>query len=151
MIGHRFDDNTVQENIRNWLFHFVNLGRKPSIGVEYRGEQNRLNAEDVSSIALVKMKETVETFLGDPVTDAVLTVPAYFNGGQRQATKDFGTIFGMNMLQIVNEPTTAVVAYGSDIKVGAERNVSILNLVVTPSMSRSYLLKMIFRSENNCW
>lgn len=97
------------------------------------------------------MKETVETFLGDPVTDAVLTVPAYFNGGQRQATKDFGTIFGMNMLQIVNEPTTAVVAYGSDIKVGAERNVSILNLVVTPSMSRSYLLKMIFRSENNCW
>jgi len=85
-------------------------------------------AEEISSMVLVKMKEVAESYLGKTVTDAVVTVPAYFNDSQRQATKDAGTIAGLNVLRIINEPTAAAIAYGLDKKVGQERNVLIFDL-----------------------
>jgi L1 cell adhesion molecule like protein len=85
--------------------------------VEYKGENKTFYPEEVSSMVLVKMKETAEAYLGQKVTDAVITVPAYFNDSQRQATKDAGTISGMNVMRIINEPTAAAIAYGLDKKV----------------------------------
>ncbi len=92
-------------------------GQKPKIQVEYKGETKTFFPEEISSMVLVKMKETAEAFLGKTIKDAVVTVPAYFNDSQRQATKDAGTISGMNVLRIINEPTAAAIAYGLDKKV----------------------------------
>ena len=128
LIGRRFTDKTVQEDMKHWPFHVVESGGKPKIEVEYKGEKKSFFPEEISSMVLLKMKETAEAYLGKTVTDAVITVPAYFNDSQRQATKDAGTISGMNVLRIINEPTAAAIAYGLDKKVGRERNVLIFDL-----------------------
>ncbi|KAL7060531.1 hypothetical protein AAHC03_010007 [Spirometra sp. Aus1] len=128
LIGRKFDDPTVQNDMKHWPFHVISAGGKPKIQVEFKGETKTFFPEEISSMVLLKMKETAEAYLGHPVTDAVVTVPAYFNDGQRQATKDAGTISGLNVLRIINEPTAAAIAYGLDKKVGAERNVLIFDL-----------------------
>merc|ERR1712139_585845 len=101
---------------------------KPKIQIDFKGETKSFCPEEISSMVLLKMKETAEAYLGKTVTNAVVTVPAYFNDSQRQATKDAGVISGMNVLRIINEPTAAAIAYGLDKNVGAERNVLIFDL-----------------------
>jgi heat shock protein 1/8 len=128
LIGRRFDDHAVQSDMKHWSFDVVNDNSKPKIQVDYKGEKKTFFPEEVSSMVLNKMKETAEAYLGKTVTDAVVTVPAYFNDSQRQATKDAGTISGLNVLRIINEPTAAAIAYGLDKKVGGERNVLIFDL-----------------------
>lgn len=128
LIGRRYDDPSVQSDMKHWPFFVVNDGGKPKIKVEYKSESKTFYPEEISSMVLVKMKEIAEAYLGKTVTDAVVTVPAYFNDSQRQATKDAGTISGLNVLRIINEPTAAAIAYGLDKKVGGERNVLIFDL-----------------------
>ena len=115
LIGRRFDDHNVQSDMKYWPFKVVSDGGKPKIQVDYKGESKTFSPEEVSSMVLVKMKETAEAYLGQKVTDAVITVPAYFNDSQRQATKDAGTISGLNVLRIINEPTAAAIAYGKNL------------------------------------
>lgn len=128
LIGRRFEDASVQSDMKHWPFNVVNDGGKPKIVVEYKNEKKTFYPEEISSMVLVKMKEIAEAYLGKTVLDAVVTVPAYFNDSQRQATKDAGTISGLNVLRIINEPTAAAIAYGLDKKVGTERNVLIFDL-----------------------
>ena len=128
LIGRRFDDASVKSDMVHWPFKVINEGTKPKIEVEYKGETKKFFAEEISSMVLTKMKETAEAFVGQDVTDAVITVPAYFNDAQRQATKDAGAISGLNVLRIINEPTAAAIAYGLDKKVSNERNVLIFDL-----------------------
>ncbi|PIM95953.1 Heat shock protein 70 [Candidatus Hodgkinia cicadicola] len=128
LIGRRYDDPKIQEDLKHWPFNVVNDCGKPKIRVEHKGEMKTFAPEKISSMVLTKMKETAEAFLGTTVTDAVITVPAYFNDSQRQATKDAGTIAGLNVLRIINEPTAAALAYGLDKKLKGERNVLIFDL-----------------------
>ncbi|KAI6005503.1 heat shock protein HSS1 [Pisolithus albus] len=128
LIGRKFDDAEVQADIKHFPFKVVNRAGKPYIQVEYRGETKEFTPEEISSMVLTKMKETAEAYLGYAVNNAVVTVPAYFNDSQRQATKDAGTISGLNVLRIINEPTAAAIAYGLDKKVTGERNVLIFDL-----------------------
>jgi len=128
LIGRKFDDAAVQSDMKHWPFNVINDNTKPKLEVDYKGETKKFFPEEISSMVLNKMKETAEAFLGKTVTSAVVTVPAYFNDSQRQATKDAGTISGMNILRIINEPTAAAIAYGLDKKVGGERNVLIFDL-----------------------
>ncbi|XP_037931225.1 heat shock 70 kDa protein cognate 4 [Teleopsis dalmanni] len=128
LIGRRFDDATVQSDMKHWPFEVFSDGGKPKIRVEYKSENKTFFPEEVSSMVLTKMKETAEAFLGKTVFDAVITVPAYFNDSQRQATKDAGAIAGLNVLRIINEPTAAAIAYGLDKKGTKERNVLIFDL-----------------------
>ncbi|CAM5176177.1 unnamed protein product [Eretmochelys imbricata] len=128
LIGRRFDDPVVQSDMKHWPFQVINDGGRPKVQVEYKGETKTFYAEEISSMVLTKMKEIAEAYLGKTVTNAVITVPAYFNDSQRQATKDAGTIAGLNVLRIINEPTAAAIAYGLDKKVGGERNVLIFDL-----------------------
>jgi len=128
LIGRRFEDHIVQADMKHWPFDVVSDGGKPKIQVDYKGETKTFFPEEVSSMVLLKMKETAEAYLGKAVSNAVVTVPAYFNDSQRQATKDAGTIAGLNVLRIINEPTAAAIAYGLDKKVGGERNVLIFDL-----------------------
>jgi L1 cell adhesion molecule like protein len=128
LIGRRFDDTTVQADMKHWPFKVINESTKPKIQVDYKGETKTFFPEEISAMVLVKMRETAEAFLGKTVKDAVVTVPAYFNDSQRQATKDAGTIAGLNVLRIINEPTAAAIAYGLDKKGTGERNVLIFDL-----------------------
>ncbi|CAG9766834.1 unnamed protein product [Ceutorhynchus assimilis] len=128
LIGRKFDDEKIQQDMKHWSFTVVNDGGKPKIQVEYKGEVKKFAPEEVSSMVLTKMKEIAETFLGGRVTDAVITVPAYFNDSQRQATKDAGVIAGVNVLRIINEPTAAALAYGLDKNLKGEKNVLIFDL-----------------------
>jgi len=128
LIGRKFTDATVQSDMKHWPFEIIDESTKPKIQVEYKGDKKSFYPEEISSMVLIKMKETAEAYLGSPVKDAVVTVPAYFNDSQRQATKDAGTISGLNVLRIINEPTAAAIAYGLDKKVGGERNVLIFDL-----------------------
>jgi len=128
LIGRKFDDTTVQADMKHWPFEVVNDESKPKIQVEYKGDKKTFFPEEISSMVLNKMKETAEAYLGKSISHAVITVPAYFNDSQRQATKDAGTISGLNVLRIINEPTAAAIAYGLDKKVGTERNVLIFDL-----------------------
>ena len=128
LIGRKFDDPKIQDDIKHWPFKVVNEGNKPKIEVEFKGEVKRFTPEEISSMVLIKMKETAEAFLGHSVSDAVITVPAYFNDSQRQATKDAGAIAGLNVLRIINEPTAAALAYGLDKNLKGERNVLIFDL-----------------------
>jgi len=129
LIGRKFDDPTVIADMKHWPFTVVDASGKPKLEVEYQNEMKQFTPEEVSSMVLTKMKETAEAYLGCDVRDAVVTVPAYFNDSQRQATKDSGVIAGLNVLRIINEPTAAAIAYGLDKKKGAaECNVLIFDL-----------------------
>ena len=130
MIGRKYNDPSVQNDKKLWPFTVVPAdGDKPKIDVSYKGERKQFNPEEISSMVLVKMKEIADSYLGGGVTDAVITVPAYFNDSQRQATKDAGAIAGLNVLRIINEPTAAAIAYGLDKKgASSEQNVLIFDL-----------------------
>lgn len=127
LIGRKFDDQEVQRDIK-WLpYNVVSKGGKPYVSVETTNGQKTLSPEEVSSMILVKMKEVAENYIGQEVKYAVITVPAYFNDAQRQATKDAGTISGLEVLRIINEPSAAAIAYGLDKKQG-EKNVVVFDL-----------------------
>ncbi|XP_060070245.1 major heat shock 70 kDa protein Ab-like [Ylistrum balloti] len=128
LIGRKFDDASVQSDMKNWPFKIINKGGTPLIQVQFKGETKMFSAEEISSMVLTKMKETAEAYLGKKVKDAVITVPAYFNDSQRQATKDAGAITGLNVLRIINEPTAAALAYGLDKNLSGEKNVLIYDL-----------------------
>ena len=128
LIGRKFADREVQEDMKHWPFKVVEgPNGKPIIQVTFKGEVKQFAAEEISSMVLMKMKEIAEAYLGREVKNAVITVPAYFNDSQRQATKDAGTIAGLNVLRIINEPTAAAIAYGLDKK-SKEKNVLIFDL-----------------------
>jgi len=128
LIGRKFKDDIVQKDMKLWPFKVVpDTNDKPIIEVEYKKESKQFSAEEVSAVILTKMKEIAESYLGKDVKNAVITVPAYFNDAQRQATKDAGLIAGLNVLRIINEPTAAAIAYGLDKK-DSDRNVLIFDL-----------------------
>lgn len=127
LIGKKFNDTHVQSDMKHFTYDVIEKDTKPYIRVEYKGETKVFAPEEISAMVLTKMKETAEAFLGETVTDAVVTVPAYFNDSQRQATKDAGTIAGLNVLRIINEPTAAAIAYGLDKKSNKERNILIFD------------------------
>ncbi|EEU47993.1 uncharacterized protein NECHADRAFT_65752 [Fusarium vanettenii 77-13-4] len=128
LIGRKFADPEVQADMKHFPFKIIDKGGKPIIEVEFKGEQKTFTPEEISSMVLTKMRETAESYLGETVNNAVVTVPAYFNDSQRQATKDAGLIAGLNVLRIINEPTAAAIAYGLDKKIEGERNVLIFDL-----------------------
>jgi len=129
LIGRKFTDRTVQDDVALWPFKVESgAADKPMICVSFKGEQKKFQAEEISSMVLTKMKEIAETYLGKKVNNAVVTVPAYFNDSQRQATKDAGTIAGLNVQRIINEPTAAAIAYGLDKQTQGEKNVLIFDL-----------------------
>ncbi|KAI1353261.1 heat shock protein 70 family [Xylaria sp. FL0043] len=128
LIGRKFADPEVQADMKHFPFKIIDKGGKPVIEVEFKGEIKHFTPEEISSMVLTKMRETAEAYLGGTVNNAVITVPAYFNDAQRQATKDAGLIAGLNVLRIINEPTAAAIAYGLDKKVEGERNVLIFDL-----------------------
>jgi L1 cell adhesion molecule like protein len=128
LIGRKFTDPSVQSDMKHWPFKVISgPGGTPIIEVNYKGETKTFKAEEISSMVLGKMKEIAEAYIGKEVKNAVVTVPAYFNDSQRQATKDAGAISGLNVLRIINEPTAAAIAYGLDKK-GDEKNVLIFDL-----------------------
>lgn len=128
LIGRRCSDPVVQADIKHWPFKVTSCeGDKPMITVQYKGETKSFRPEEISSMVLIKMREIAQAYLGNDVKNAVITVPAYFNDSQRQATKDAGAIAGLNVLRIINEPTAAAIAYGLDRK-GGERNILIFDL-----------------------
>ncbi|PYH77850.1 putative Hsp70 chaperone [Aspergillus uvarum CBS 121591] len=129
LIGRRSEDPIVKKDIESWPFKVVDQGGNPAVEVEYLGERKTFTPQEISSMVLMKMKEVAETKLGKKVEKAVITVPAYFNDNQRQATKDAGAIAGLNVLRIINEPTAAAIAYGlGSGKSEKERNVLIYDL-----------------------
>jgi L1 cell adhesion molecule like protein len=129
LIGRKIDDSSIQNDMKHWSFKVVGKDSgKPHIQVNFKGEEKTFSPEEISAMVLIKMKETAESYLGDVVKDAVITVPAYFNDGQRQATKDAGAIAGLNVLRIINEPTAAAIAYGLDKKGQGESNILIFDL-----------------------
>jgi len=130
LIGRKFNDPAVQADAKHWPYKLAAQGDKPVIEVMHKGEQKQFTPEQISSMVLGKMKEVAESYLGQPVPNAVVTVPAYFNDAQRQATKDAGAIAGINVIRIINEPTAAAIAYGLDKQKhgGGERNVLIFDL-----------------------
>merc|ERR1711943_104240 len=128
LIGRKFNDPVVQSDMKHWPFKLVDDKGTPKLQVQYKGEEKTFSPEEVSSMVLTKMKETGEAFIGKDVKDVVVTVPAYFNDSQRQATKDAGAIAGLNVLRIINEPTAAAIAYGLDKKSAGETNVLIFDL-----------------------
>ncbi|KAJ6098009.1 hypothetical protein N7499_002383 [Penicillium canescens] len=128
LIGRKFQDAEVQADMKHWPFKVIEKATKPVVEVEFKGEVKQFTPEEISAMILTKMRETAEAYLGGTVNNAVITVPAYFNDSQRQATKDAGLIAGLNVLRIINEPTAAAIAYGLDKKVEGERNVLIFDL-----------------------
>lgn len=127
LIGQKFNDPNVQSDMKHFTYKVINKDSKPFIEVEFKNEKKTFSPEEISAMILCKMKEIAEAFLGETVTDAVVTVPAYFNDSQRQATKDAGTISGLNVLRIINEPTAAAIAYGLDKKSNTEKNILIFD------------------------
>merc|ERR1711971_1067357 len=128
LIGRKFNDAEVQADMKHFPFKVIEKGGKPVTQVEFKGEVKDFTPEEISSMILTKMRETAESYLGGTVNNAVITVPAYFNDSQRQATKDAGLIAGLNVLRIINEPTAAAIAYGLDKKQEGEKNVLIFDL-----------------------
>ena len=128
LIGREFKDQCVQDDMKLWPFKVLNENSKPMIEVAHNGQPKLFSAEEVSSMILVKMKQTAEAYLGEEVKNAVVTVPAYFNDQQRQATKDAGAIAGLNVLRIINEPTAAAISYGLANKSTEDQTVLIFDL-----------------------
>ena len=128
LIGRSFDDPTVQSDRKNWPFQVINESGRPKFHVQSKETWKTFTPEEISSMVLTKMKETAEAYLGQTIKDAVITVPAYFNDSQRQATKDAGMIAGLNVKRIINEPTAAALAYGLDKNLSGEKNVLIFDL-----------------------
>ncbi len=115
LIGRKFTDETVQDDTKLWSFKVTgDNNNKPIINVKYKGEDKQFHPEEISAMVIQRLKETTEAFLGHPLKKVVITVPAYFNDSQRQATKDAGAIAGLEVLRIINEPTAAAIAYGLD-------------------------------------
>jgi L1 cell adhesion molecule like protein len=115
LIGRKFNDSVVQEDIKLWSFNVTgDANNKPLINVKYKNEDKQFHPEEISAMVIQRLKETTESFLGHPLKKVVITVPAYFNDSQRQATKDAGAIAGLEVLRIINEPTAAAIAYGLD-------------------------------------
>ena len=127
VLGRNFNDPSVQSDISHFPFEVVDSDGKPNVMVNFKNEKMKFSPEQISSMILEKMKTISESFIGSEITDAVVTVPAYFNDRQRQATKDAGKIAGINILRIINEPTAAAIAYGLDKKVDSS-NVLIFDL-----------------------
>jgi len=127
LIGREYTDKNVQADAKHFPFKVINKSNKPQIEVTVGGEQKSFAPEEISAMVLSKMKEVAEAYLGKKITHAVVTVPAYFNDAQRQATKDAGTISGMTVMRIINEPTAAAIAYGLDKKEG-EKNILVFDL-----------------------
>merc|ERR1712057_58829 len=127
LIGRRMSDDTVQKDMKLLPFDIVDKDSKPYVQVEFKGEKKQYSPEEISSTILGKMREIAESFLGKEIANAVVTVPAYFNDAQRQATKDAGTISSLNVMRIINEPTAAAIAYGLDKK-GGEKNILVYDL-----------------------
>ena len=127
LIGRRFSDKEVQQDLKHFPFKVIDKDGKPAIQVTVKGEEKIFTPEEISAMILGKMKEIAESYLGKKVTHAVVTVPAYFNDAQRQATKDAGVIAGLNVLRIVNEPTAAAIAYGLD-RFDGERQILVYDL-----------------------
>ena len=129
LIGRLFNDSATQNDIKHFPFKVISKDNKPIIQANYKNELKDFQPEEISSMVLIKMKETAEAYLGEDVDSAVITVPAYFNDAQRQSTKDAGSIAGLNVLRIINEPTAAAIAYGLDQnKDGIEKNILIYDL-----------------------
>eukprot|EP01083_Nonionella_stella_P057139 150133_1 len=128
LIGRKFTDKTVQSDKKLLPFKIVEKEKKPAIEVELKGKREHFFAEEISAMVLGKMKETAEAYIGKKVTHAVVTVPAYFNDAQRQATKDAGTIAGLKIIRIINEPTAAALAYGLDRQSDGEKNIMVYDL-----------------------
>ncbi|MCJ1310900.1 Heat shock protein ssb1 [Agyrium rufum] len=129
LIGRRYDDPTVTKDIESWPFKVIDQGGNPMVQVEYLNETKTFSPQEISSMVLMKMKEVAEIKLGKKVKKAVITVPAYFNDNQRQATKDAGAIADLQVLRIINEPTAAAIAYGlGSGKSDKARNVLIYDL-----------------------
>ena len=126
-IGRDFNDPVVQKNMKEVSYNVVNEKGNPTFAVTYKGENKKYSPTEISAMILTKMKLVAETYVGEDIKDAVVTVPAYFNDSQRQATKDAGMIAGLNVLRIINEPTAAAIAYGLDRKKSGERNVLIFD------------------------
>ena len=145
LIGKKFTDPGVQEDIKQFPFQVIDSDDKPIIKVIYQGETHLFSPEQISSMILTKMKNIAEDYLGCSITEAVITVPAYFNDAQRQATKDAGTIAGLNVLRIINEPTAAALAYGLDKKTDGEVYIIVFDFgggthdVTLLSMENGYL------------
>ena len=130
LIGRKYEEREVQDDIKLWPFKVVKDPKsdRPQIQIVYQKQEKKFFAEEISAMVLQKLKQTATDFLGKEVKDAIVTVPAYFNDSQRQATKDAGTISGLNVLRIINEPTAAAIAYGLDKKSTKEENVLIFDL-----------------------
>jgi L1 cell adhesion molecule like protein len=129
LLGRKVSDEVVKSDMKHWPFIVeADSDDKPRIKVTYKEELKSFTPEEISSMVLIKMKEIAEAYIGKDVKNAVITVPAYFNDAQRQATKDAGAIAGMNVLRIINEPTAAAIAYGLDKKEEDEKNVLIFDL-----------------------
>jgi len=127
LIGRKFEDKEVQRDMKMFPFDVINKDSKPCVRVDLKEGEKVFQAEEISAMVLVKMKETAEEYLGKTIKNAVVTVPAYFNDAQRQATKDAGIIAGLNVARIINEPTAAAIAYGLDKK-GGEKNILVFDL-----------------------
>jgi L1 cell adhesion molecule like protein len=127
LIGRDYDDQHVKNDMSGLTYNIVNVKNKPYVEVEYKNETKKFSPEEISAMVLGKMKTVAENYLGEEVTDAVITVPAYFNDSQRQATKDAGRIAGLNVLRIINEPTAAAIAYGLNKKTNGEKNILVFD------------------------
>ncbi|XP_023745399.1 heat shock cognate 70 kDa protein isoform X1 [Lactuca sativa] len=127
MIGRRFNDPKLQQDMKLWPFQVIKGANNiPKIALEYKDEKREFFPEEISSMVLMKLKEIAEAYLGDTVLDVVITVPAYFDDSQRQATKDAAFVAGLNVLQIINEPTSAAIAYGLDMSTNITRDTNVL-------------------------
>jgi L1 cell adhesion molecule like protein len=150
LIGRRFEDPTVQADMKRWPFTIISDGGKPKIQVQLDGETTIFSPEEISSMLLRKMKETAEAYLGKAVTSSVITVPAYFNDSQKEATKNAGAIAGLNVLRIINKPTAAAIAYGIDKKVHklvSDVTIETVQQTVCSYLFYAFCLTLIYKTK----